>query len=212
MNVSTLGGSAIAKRTLGEERPRTRTRDPERKERILAAAADLIAHKGYHAVSIAEIGAAAGITGSGIYRHFESKSSVLVDLFDRVIDGLLRDEQQILDATNDLGQAFDRLIAGQVEFVVADRELAQVYHREINNLPEEDRRRLRRKQRLYLEEWVHLLNEMHDDLTDADARVVVHAAIGAIQSPLFHNTGLAEDRLRVLLTEAARAILGVSAG
>jgi AcrR family transcriptional regulator len=58
-------------------------------ERILAAAADLIARKGYHAVSIAEIGAAAGITGSGIYRHFDSKSSVLVDLFDRVIDGLL---------------------------------------------------------------------------------------------------------------------------
>jgi hypothetical protein len=102
-----------------------------------------------------------------------------------VIDGLLRDEQQIREATNDLGQAFDRLIAGQVEFVVADRELAQVYHREINNLPEEDRRRLRRKQRLYLEEWVHLLNEMHDDLTDTDARVVVHAAIGAIQSPCF---------------------------
>lgn len=212
MSVSTLGGSAIARPTLGTGRPHTRTRDPDRKERILAAAADLIADRGYHAVSMAEIGAAAGITGSGIYRHFESKSAVLVDLFDRVIDGLLRDEQQTLNMTNDPGQAFDRLIAGQVEFVVADRELAQVYHREINNLPEEDRRRLRRKQRLYLEEWVHLVNEMHDDFTDTDARVVVHAAIGAIQSPLFHNTGLAEHRLRVLLTESARAILGVPAG
>ena len=59
---------------------------------------------------------------------------------------------------------------------------------------------------------VHLVSEMNDDMTDSDARVVVHAAIGAIQSPLFHNTGLAEDRLRVLLTEAARAILGVPAG
>src|ERR1700757_2914572 len=96
MNVSTLGGSAIAERTPREERPRTRTPDPERKERILAAAADLIAQKGYHAVSIAEIGAAAGITGSGIYRHFESKSAVLVALFDRVIDDLLREEQEIL--------------------------------------------------------------------------------------------------------------------
>ena len=212
MNPDTFGGKAIAEQTLGDGRPHTRTRDPERKERILAAAADLIAHKGYHAVSIAEIGAAAGITGSGIYRHFDSKSSVLVDLFDRVIDGLLRDEQQILDTANDPGQAFDLLIAGQVEFVVADRELAQVYHREINNLPEPDRRRLRRKQRLYLEEWVHLVNELNDELTDTDARVVVHAAIGAIQSPLFHNTGLAEDRLRVLLTQAARAILGIASG
>ena len=82
---------------------------------------------------------------------------------------------------------------------------------EINNLPEEDRRRLRRKQRLYLEEWVHLVNELRADLSDSEARTVVHAVIGAIQSPLFHNTGLAEDRLRVVLSEAARAILGVTA-
>lgn len=193
----------------GEVRTNARTRDPERKSRIMAAAADLVARKGFHAVSIAEIGAAAGITGSGIYRHFESKSAVLVALFDRVIDELLRDEQEILNTTDDLGQALDLLIAGQVEFVVADRELAQVYYNEINNLPEEDSRRLRRKQRLYLEEWVHLVNESRVDLTDAEARTVVHAVIGAIQSPLFHNTGLPEDRLRALLTDAARAVLGL---
>ncbi|WP_286167720.1 TetR/AcrR family transcriptional regulator [Mycolicibacter senuensis] len=176
----------------------------------MAAAADLVARKGFHTVSIAEIGAAAGITGSGVYRHFDSKSAVLVALFDQVIDDLLREEQEILDTTSDLGQALDRLIAGQVEFVVGDRELAQVYHHEINNLPEEDRRRLRRKQRLYLEEWVHLASELHGDLSDSDARVVVHAAIGAIQSTLFHDSGLAPERLRVLLTAAARTVLGVT--
>jgi hypothetical protein len=69
---------------------------------------------------------------------------------------------------------------------------------------------LRRKQRLYLEEWVHLVNELREDLDDTEARVVVHAAIGAIQSPLFHNTGLADERLRVLLTDSARAILSTS--
>jgi AcrR family transcriptional regulator len=201
--------ASTAASTAASAQPHVRTRDPERKTRILAAAADLVARKGFHAVSIAEIGSAAGITGSGVYRHFDSKSAVLVALFDRVIDDLLRDEQHILDGTTDLGRALDLLIAGQVEFVVGDRELAQVYYNEINNLPEEDRRRLRRKQRLYLEEWVHLVNEQRAELSDTDARAVVHAVIGAIQSPLFHNTGLHEDRLRVLLTEAARAILGI---
>jgi AcrR family transcriptional regulator len=203
------GGDVIVAEAFGEVTPHVRTRDPERKNRILAAAADLVAHKGFHAVSIAEIGAAAGITGSGIYRHFDSKSAVLVALFDRVIDELLRDEHDILESTSDLSHALDQLIAGQVEFVVGDRELAQVYYNEINNLPEVDRRTLRRKQRLYLEEWVHLVSELRADLSDADARAVVHAAIGAIQSPLFHNNGLQEDRLRVLLSEAARSILGI---
>jgi AcrR family transcriptional regulator len=163
-------------------------------------------------VSIADIGAAAGITGSGVYRHFDSKSAVLVALFDRVIDDLLSDEQEILASTDDLGPALDALIAGQIEFVVGDRHLAQVYYNEINHLPVEDRRRLRRKQRLYLEEWVHLVHELRADLNDTEARSVVHAVIGAIQSPLFHNTGLAEGRLRTLLADAARAILGIGGG
>lgn len=188
-----------------------RTRDPERKSRILQAAADLVGRKGFHSVSIADIGAAAGITGSGVYRHFDSKSAILVALFDRVIDNLLDDERLILETTTDLSKALSRLIAGQIDFVVGDHHLAQVYYSEINNLPEDDQRRLRRKQRLYLEEWVHLVDELHPDLTDTDARTIVHAAIGAVQSPLFHNSGLAEDRLRVLLTDAARAILGVAA-
>lgn len=184
-----------------------RVRDPERKSRIMAAAADLLARKGYHAVSIAEIGAAAGITGSGIYRHFDSKSAVLVALFDQVIDDLQRNEQEILDTTPDLRRALDLLIADQVEFVVGKREVAKVYHNEINNLPDEDRRRLRRKQRFYLEEWVHLVHEIHPGLDDTDSRTLVHAAIGAIQSPLFHSVGLPEDRLRILLADAARAVL-----
>jgi AcrR family transcriptional regulator len=199
----------MAAEPLGEGRDPVRTRDPERKSRILAAAADLIAGKGFHAVSISDIGAASGITGSGVYRHFDSKSAVLVALFDRVIDNLLGEEKEILDTATDLDRTLDLLIAGQVEFVVGDRELAQVYYREINNLPDEDRRRLRRKQRLYLEEWVHLVDELREDLSDTDSRTVVHAVIGAIQSPLFHNTSLAEDRLRALLTDAARAILNI---
>lgn len=199
----------IAARTPDRTQTRVRTRDPERRSRILAAAADLVARKGFHAVSVAEIGAAAGITGSGIYRHFDRKTAVLAALFDQIIDDLLRDEQEILDSGTDLSAALDQLIAGQVEFVVGDRELAQVYYNEINNLPAEDRRRLRRKQRLYLEEWVHLVSELRGDLSDADARTVVHAAVGAIQSTLFHNAGLVEDRLRELLTQAARAIVGI---
>jgi AcrR family transcriptional regulator len=187
-----------------------RTRDPARKDRILAAAADLVASSGYHAVSMADIGGAAGITGSGIYRHFASKSALLVALFDQAIDGLLRDERQIVQDVRDLRRALLLLVQGQVDFVIADRELAIVYHNEINNLPAADRRRLRRKQRLYLEEWVHLVDELHEGLTDSDARTLVHAAIGAIQSALFHTSGLPGERLRELLTSSAVTILDCS--
>jgi AcrR family transcriptional regulator len=156
---------------------------------------------------MAEIGAEAGVTGSAIYRHFDSKSAVLAALFDRVIDRLLAQAAQIAASGAGPADGLSRLIAGQVEFVVAERELAQVYYHEIHNLPEADRRRLRRKQRLYLEEWVHLLTELRADLPDTEARAVVHAAIGAIQSSLFHHGGLPGDRLRRLLSASAEAVL-----
>jgi AcrR family transcriptional regulator len=187
----------------------TRTRDPARKEKILAAAADLIARDGYHAVSLADIGREAGIVGSGVYRHFDSKIAILVALFDGVIDDLLTDEQRIVDGQGDLSKALDLLVEGQVEFVVGNRAIAQVYHHEIANLPHEDRRRLRRKQRLYVEDWVHVVREQRPELDDVTARTLVHAAISAIQSTLFHNAGLADDRLRRVLAASARAVLGI---
>ncbi len=187
-----------------------RTRDPDRKEKILRAAADLVARNGFHSVSMSDIGSEAGITGSGIYRHFDGKSSILVALFDRAMDDLRSQEREILEHAADLGQALAELVEGQVEFAVGSRQLAQVYYNEIRNLPDEDQVRLRRKQRLYLEEWVHIVRELHPDLDDAEARAIVHAAIGAIQSTLFHNIGLPADRLRAVLTRAARSVLSLT--
>ena len=188
-----------------------RTRDPQRKQKILASAADLVARQGYHAASMADIGSAAGVTGSAIYRHFDSKSAVLVALFDRVIDRLRRDQRRILRGTPDPKSALARLVHVQVEFVVANRELARVYIREINNLPDADRRRLRRKQRLYVEEWVTLVLLQREMSNDA-ARAIVHAAIGAIQSALLYTSGLPESELRQVLRGAAGAVLEIPPG
>jgi AcrR family transcriptional regulator len=186
-----------------------RTRDPARKQRILIAAADLVARHGYHAVGMADIGAAAGVTGPAVYRHFGSKSAVLVALFDRVIDSLLDNASRIVDEADDVSVALALLVRDQVTFAIDDREVLQVYMKEINNLPEEDRRRLRRKQRVYLEEWVHVLGELRPELGDAEARALVHAAVGVIQSVLNYQSGLPGERLAELVTGAAHAALGV---
>lgn len=188
-----------------------RTRDPARKERILTAAAGLIARDGFHTVSMAEIGAASGVTGSAIYRHFPSKSAVLVALFDRAVDGLLATAERTRDNAPDLEIALDEMVRQQVEFVVAQRAVAQVYHREVHALPEEDSRRLRRKQRAYAEVWVDLLRHLRPELDAVQARTLVLAAISAVQSTLFQTEGAADDPLRGLLHRSAKAVLQVQA-
>jgi hypothetical protein len=81
---------------------------------------------------------------------------------------------------------------------------------EVDTLPEEDRRRLRRRQRHYIEEWVHLLAPLRPDLTDGELRLAVHAAIGAIQSTLFFRSGLDPDRLARRLEVMAHGCLGTT--
>jgi AcrR family transcriptional regulator len=189
-----------------------RTRDPARKERILSAAADLVARSGFTAVSMEDIGDAVGITASAIYRHYDSKSAVLVAMLDRVVDKLLADGRAIASAgLADPRDALARLVNGYINFVLGDRASAQVYFREIAQVPPDDRRRLRRNQRLYVEEWVLLLTELRPGLDDGGARALVHAAIGVMQSTLWYSAGLPDERLRELLREAAMGVLESSA-
>jgi AcrR family transcriptional regulator len=187
-----------------------RQRDPDRKARILSAAAELAARRGFHAIAMSDIGAEAGIVGSGIYRHFASKTAILVALLDQVMNRLQDGAAAIAHRHADDHTALSALVGDHIRVAIEDRSVLAVYHREAHNLPEEDRRRLRRAQRLYLEEWVHVLAPLRPELTDAELRVTVHAAVGAIQSTLFFRAGLAPRRLAELLDGVAHGCLGVS--
>ena len=200
-------GAQMPSTAAGPSRPDQRRRDPRRRQRILRAAAELVAERGYHEVGMADIGAAAGITGPAIYRHFDGKSAVLVAMFDHVIDDLSREASEIVASRGDALATLRGLIQTQVRFVLRDGTLAQVYHNEVANLPDEDRHRLRRKQRLYIEEWVHVLAQLRPGAGDATVRALVHASVGAIQSVLFYSSGLADDQLAALMSSVAEASL-----
>jgi AcrR family transcriptional regulator len=185
-----------------------RIRDPDRKQRILEAAARLGSRRGFHAISMADIGAEAGIVGSGIYRHFDSKTAILVAMLDQVMDRLAWRTTEILGAGQTDAQALSELVRDHIVVALRHRDVLAVYHFELHTLPEADRRRLRRGQRHYVEDWVHLLAPQRPDLADAEQRLAVHAALGAIQSTLFFHSGLPDQRLAALLETMAHGCLG----
>jgi AcrR family transcriptional regulator len=159
---------------------------------------------------MAEIGAAAGIVGSGIYRHFASKDAILVALLDAGMGRLQEGAAAALASATDAHSALTALVKDHITVAIEQRAMLAAYHREVHNLPEDARRQLRRAQRLYVEEWVHALAPLRRDLADGELRLAVHAAVGAIQSTLFFRSGLDPDRLAVLLSEMAHGCLGVS--
>ena len=83
--------------------------------RILAAAASLGAERGFDAISMADIGAEAGIVGSGVYRHFGSKTAILVAMADRVMDRLMARCTEILAAGLDERQSLTLLVRDHIE-------------------------------------------------------------------------------------------------
>ncbi|MGQ0576565.1 MAG: TetR/AcrR family transcriptional regulator [Pseudonocardia sp.] len=195
--------------TVAPAAARRRRPDPERRERILVAAAELATRRGFHDIGLADIGAEAGIVGSGVYRHFARKDAILVALLDRGMTRLEEGAAAVLAAAVDDRAALSGLVKDHIAVAIEHRAVMVVWHREIHNLPAEERRSLRRRQRHYVEDWVHLLAPLRRDLADGELRLAVHAAIGAVQSTLFFRSGLATERLTGLLDGIAHACLGV---
>jgi AcrR family transcriptional regulator len=177
------------------------------REQLLTATADLVAARGFAAVGIADIGAAAGVSGAAIYRHFSSKQDLLIALLDRVVEGLRDGARSAVADARTPDEALAALIDAHVDFALRDRSIIAVYDQESHTLPDDDRRRIRRTQRAYAETWVEVLRAQTPDLTPEVARAAVHAAFGLVNSVSDYRTELADHDLRAVLVSMTRAAL-----
>ncbi|EWC60946.1 Transcriptional regulator, TetR family [Actinokineospora spheciospongiae] len=176
-------GEAVVRADLPTPAPRAdgwRTRvapAPSRREELLTAATRLFRERGFHAVSMDDIGAAGGIAGPSVYRHFAGKSDLLLAASRRMADRLTLGLEDSLATATDPADALRRLARSYVDTVLRSDDLIAVYTTELANLPERDGRELRAMQRGYVAEWVRLLREVAPGLDEPTARVAVHAAL-----------------------------------
>lgn len=179
---------------------------------MLAAAAALFRERGYAAVGMQDLGAAAGIVGSGVYRHFDSKLAILAELTDASLDGLVDGARRIRAEHLAPDDALRALVDFHLDFAFDQGDLIAVYLGEERNLNDVDRRRARRKQRTYLGEWTDVLAALRPDLDPEEVPIVVEAVVSLLQSTTWQRPRLpravVEARLRqlaltALLTPAA---------
>jgi AcrR family transcriptional regulator len=152
---------------------------PSRREQLLAAATELFGRSGFHAVSMEEIGAAAGISGPSVYRHFPSKAALMAAIGHRAADRLAIGAEYALrtSAPADEREALRRLAESYVHTLVHTPELAVSFSGDPMTLPERDKAELLRIQRDYVAQWVRLLSAAHAGLTAREAKITVHAAL-----------------------------------
>jgi AcrR family transcriptional regulator len=189
------------------------TRTPRglaRRERLVDATASLVAERGFHQVGVDEIGAAAGVSGAAIYRHFAGKQDLLVAVIERAVDALMGKARMIVAESTSPREALDRLVRAHVDFAMSETALITVYDQESHNLDDAPRRRLRRQQRAYTELWIDVLQRVAPHESRAALSVSVHGVFGLLNSVADHRRQLDDEACAALLHEmAARAIEGV---
>jgi AcrR family transcriptional regulator len=178
-----------------------------RRDEILATAAELFAARGFHGVSVADIGAACGISGPALYKHFASKDAVLAEMLIDISERLLEVGRERSDAAPDPVSALHALVDWHVDFALRDRPLIVVQDRDWESLPDDARELVRKLQRAYVDLWADRLREVHDGLPLDSARAMAHAAFGLLNSTP-HSALLPDARMRELLTQMADAALG----
>jgi AcrR family transcriptional regulator len=151
-----------------------------RREILLAEAVRLFHGYGYHAVGVEEIGRAAGINASSVYRYFPGKADILAAAFYRASERVAEATTVALAGAEDDEDALRRMAQSYVDLTFERSALVSVYLAENNNLPDADRHELRKVQRLHVEEWVRLLGRLRPALPVAEARLLVHAALNVV--------------------------------
>jgi AcrR family transcriptional regulator len=117
-------------------------------DKLLLAAIDLMAEKGYHATTTKEIAAAAGVNEVTLFRHFGSKQKLLEAAFDRYHYGdemtKLFQEKLVWELQPDL-----LLISRTYHTIMArNRKMIMIGIKEGNNIPGVNERASRHPQKL----------------------------------------------------------------
>ena len=177
-----------------------------RRTQILATAAELFAARGFHGVSVADLGAACGISGPALYKHFAGKEAILAEMLVSISEELLAEgERRVAGAAGPV-EAVAALVDWHVDFALRHRSLIVVQDRDWESLPDDAREKVRDLQRRYVDLWAEQLRGARPRLTRDRSRAMAHVAFGLINSTP-HSGLLPDEEMREVLTEMAGAAL-----
>ncbi|WP_067839292.1 TetR/AcrR family transcriptional regulator [Nocardia lijiangensis] len=179
----------------------------ERRKQLLEAGARLIADRGFLGVRLDDLGAAVGISGPAVYRHFPNKEALLVELLVGVSQRLLAGGRAVVVGADSAESALEGLVDFHLDFAFGEPELIRIQDRDLDNVPAGPRRELRRTQRQYVEVWVEVLRKLHPRLPEEAARVQAHAAFGLLNSTPHSAPPATASKARPILREMALSAL-----
>jgi len=177
-----------------------------RREQLVSAAAKLFDERGFQSVSMSDIGAAVGIAGPSIYKHFPSKGDILKAVMIRGSDQMLAGVAESRSAS-DPEQALAILLRSHIRFSIEHSHLIGLLISERSELPEKERRATYRAQKDYLDLWVLAVSAAYPSRSSADVSLRVSAVFTIINNLVRTGRVAARSDLPTRLTDLAYAVL-----
>lgn len=182
-------------------------RRASRREAILSASVRLWREHGFSGVGIDDIGAAADITGPGVYRHFLNKEDVLDAAFNRATEQLAAAATRALAGATTSADALERLVGAYADLVMEQGDLVAVYLSEAHALSPDRQAVIRRAQRAFIDDWVAVLRQSRPKLGDGEVRVIVHSALGMMNAFAVHPPAASRTAVRPFVVAMPLAAL-----
>ena len=153
----------------------------ERADALLTEAARLFAERGYSGVSLEDIGAAVGVSGPAVYRHFSGKQALLGAVLVKVSEDLVSGGTRVADQAHTAEERMHALVGFHVDFALGNADVIRVQDRDLAHLSDDDRGEVRRLQRAYIDLWVSAPAPLREGQAN-ELRLRVQACFGLINS------------------------------
>jgi AcrR family transcriptional regulator len=145
----------------------------QRRERIVAEAADLFARDGFRGSSINDLAKACGVSKSLLYHYYPSKEDILYAVMAGHLDQLTDDAASAVRMDGDSRIRLRRLLHDFMAHYVGASSRQKVLLNELASLPPERRRSVVSKQRALIETVEGLLADIHPQLKNQPRRARV---------------------------------------
>jgi AcrR family transcriptional regulator len=177
------------------------TRPRNRRELILAAAADLFAKHGYAKVGMGDLANAVGIAPSALYRHFTGKQDVLAKV---LAAGLTPVHELVVG----LDLADPAAAAAELAACALDqRHLGLLWQREARELSPEAYQPLRDVIHEIGRGLAGYVRSVRPGLPGPDADLLAWSVLAVLTSPSFHHLDLPRPAYEELLAELVAAVI-----
>lgn len=178
-----------------------------RRDLLVAEAIRLFDSHGYQSVTMRDIGEAAGIVASGVYRHFSSKTELLVTAMGRGGDLMSSATDRALAEARSPSEAVELLLRAHIDVAVEHDKLVRILTTERDELPLKERTALRRLQADYQHIWIQALSTARPDRDVTELKMTIHATHSMIQMCARSDFDAALPVLEERLTRLGMALL-----